>query len=72
MLKQIIHNRDDASAIKILKNIRAAMKPDAKFMLVETVIPELEHRNPLERTGLRLMHIVSARSPFVIMEAVRV
>ncbi|MGN6370514.1 MAG: methyltransferase [Phycisphaerae bacterium] len=39
-LKFIIHDWPDEDAIKILANIRSAMNPSAKILLIETVIPE--------------------------------
>ncbi|HKP71404.1 MAG TPA: methyltransferase [Pyrinomonadaceae bacterium] len=39
MMKHIIHDWDDERAVKILQNIRAAMNPDGKVLIVETVVP---------------------------------
>jgi hypothetical protein len=38
-LKDIIHDWDDARADVILQNVRRAMRPDSKLLLVERVIP---------------------------------
>lgn len=40
LLKFILHDWSDESCIKILSNIRRAMKPDARLFVVEMVIPE--------------------------------
>lgn len=40
MLKHIIHDWDDDRAISILQNIRKAMKPHGKVLIIESVIPE--------------------------------
>jgi hypothetical protein len=40
VMKHIIHDWDDERAIKILKNIRAAMRPGAKVLVVEAVVPQ--------------------------------
>jgi hypothetical protein len=40
ILKNIIHDWSDELSIKILSNVRRAMKPEARLLLVETVIPE--------------------------------
>lgn len=40
IMKHIIHDWDDERCIKILSNIRAAMEPGAKVLIVETVVPE--------------------------------
>ncbi|MCP3099537.1 acetylserotonin O-methyltransferase [Myxococcus sp. K15C18031901] len=39
ILSQIIHDWDDERSLRILSNIRAAMKPDSKLLIVETVLP---------------------------------
>ncbi|HVS73359.1 MAG TPA: methyltransferase [Phycisphaerae bacterium] len=39
-LKFILHDWNDDQSIAILKNIRAAMAPAARILLIETVIPE--------------------------------
>jgi len=38
IMKSIIHDWDDERALKILQNIRQAMRPDARVLLVEAVI----------------------------------
>jgi hypothetical protein len=40
LLKHIIHDWDDERAIRILQNIRAAMREDGRVLIVETVVPE--------------------------------
>ena len=39
-MKWIIHDWDDERAIKILKNCRAQMGPDARLIIVDCVVPE--------------------------------
>ena len=39
LLRHVIHDWDDATAIKILRNCRDAMAPDGRVLLVEIVIP---------------------------------
>jgi hypothetical protein len=39
LMRHIIHDWDDAQALTILRNCRRAMKPRAKLLLVESVIP---------------------------------
>ncbi|MEN9566826.1 MAG: hypothetical protein RLZZ69_2022 [Cyanobacteriota bacterium] len=39
LLLFVIHNWDDEGALKILKNCRQAMNPDAKLLLVEAIMP---------------------------------
>jgi hypothetical protein len=40
IMKHIIHDWDDDRSVKILSNIREAMEPGAKVLIVETVVPE--------------------------------
>lgn len=40
IMKHIIHDWDDERSALILSNIRRAMKPGAKVLIVETVVPE--------------------------------
>jgi hypothetical protein len=40
IMKHIIHDWDDERCVRILSNIRSAMEPGAKVLLVETVVPE--------------------------------
>jgi hypothetical protein len=39
IMKHIIHDWDDERCVTILKNIREAMRPDAKVLIVESVVP---------------------------------
>ncbi|MEO3757984.1 methyltransferase [Mycobacterium sp. B14F4] len=39
LLKHVIHDWPDEDAVAILRNVRAAAGPDARVLLVETVIP---------------------------------
>mgnify|MGYP002622383574 CR=1 FL=1 len=40
LLRHIIHDWDEAKVLAILRTCRAAMKPDSKLLIVESVIPE--------------------------------
>jgi hypothetical protein len=40
VMKHIIHDWDDERAVAILSNIRKAMRPGAKVLVVESVVPE--------------------------------
>jgi hypothetical protein len=40
ILSNIIHDWDDQLATQILRNVRAAMRPDARVLLVEGVLPD--------------------------------
>ena len=40
ILRWIIHDWADAPAISILTNVRKAMKPGARLLLIEEIVPE--------------------------------
>jgi hypothetical protein len=40
IMKHIIHDWDDERCVTILSNVREAMEPGAKVLIVETVVPE--------------------------------
>jgi hypothetical protein len=39
VLKQVIHDWDDAPAVAILRNVRQAIQPEGRLLLIEFVIP---------------------------------
>ena len=39
VLKQVIHDWDDAPAVAILRNVRQAIKPEGRLLLLEFVMP---------------------------------
>ena len=39
-MPNIVHDWDDERALRILRNCRASMKPDAALLLLEAVLPE--------------------------------
>jgi hypothetical protein len=40
ILRWVIHDWADSEAIAILKNVRQAMKPDSRVMLIEEIVPD--------------------------------
>ena len=40
LMKAILHDWDDDAAVKILSNIRSAIAPGGKLLLLESVLPE--------------------------------
>ena len=40
ILKWIVHDWDDASCVAILRNVRAAIRPEGRLLIVERVLPE--------------------------------
>jgi hypothetical protein len=41
LLKQVLHDWDDAACVDILRTIRAAASPHARVLIVERMLPEL-------------------------------
>src|SRR5205814_6961588 len=39
LLKSILHDWDDATCLRILRNVRAAMQPGAKLIVCDIVLP---------------------------------
>ena len=46
MMKHIIHDWDDESSIKILRNIHSAMNENGKVLIIEMVVPEGDEPHP--------------------------
>jgi hypothetical protein len=46
MMRHIIHDWDDVSSIKLLKNIRSAMNKDGKVLIIEMVVPDNNEPSP--------------------------
>ncbi|MFI7440656.1 methyltransferase [Nonomuraea indica] len=40
LLASVLHNWDDADAVRILRNVRRAMKPDGRVLVLEVVLPD--------------------------------
>src|SRR5262245_32824830 len=49
LLKHVIHDWDDARAVRILRNCRGAMRPQAKLLIVEGVYPSHIDGSPASR-----------------------
>lgn len=46
MMKHIIHDWDDESSVKILRNIRSVMNENGKVLIIEMVVPEDNEPHP--------------------------
>ena len=59
MVKSVIHDWDDATAVEILRNCRKAMSPDSRMLIVEEVIvPQKTVGNPHKFVDMDLfMHL---------------
>src|SRR5262245_20014833 len=49
LLKHVIHDWDDARAVRILENCRRAMRPQAKLLIIEGVYPPRVDGSPQSR-----------------------
>src|SRR5258708_23394554 len=61
LLKHIIHDWDDDHAIRILKSIRAAMKPDAKLLIVELLIPANNEPSPAQLMDMNMLVLLNGK-----------
>lgn len=61
ILSHIIHDWDEASCIKILRNCRDAMKPSGRVLLVEMVIPGPNEPHPGKALDLIMLAIPGGR-----------
>ena len=66
VLKRIIHDWDDEKSLQILRNVRAAMNPDGKVLIVETVVPDDDREHLSKLLDLEMLVAAtggSARKP---------
>ncbi len=65
LLKSILHNWDDAKSLAILKQVRAAMAPTGRVVLVERVLPERprggKRDNAIVRSDLNMLVSLGGR-----------
>ncbi len=57
LMKHIVHDWDDESSIKILKNIHAAMPENGKVLIIEMVVPEGEEPSPSKSLDVLMLVI---------------
>ena len=55
MMKHIIHDWDDESSIKILRNIHSAIDENGKILIVEMVIPEGSEPHPSKALDILML-----------------
>jgi hypothetical protein len=55
VLKHIIHDWDDESSLKILRNVRSAMSSEAKLLVMEMVVPEGNEPHPSKILDLSML-----------------
>jgi hypothetical protein len=61
VLRWIIHDWAEPQAIAILRNVRAAMKPDSRVVLIESVMPETAESTFGKWLDLHMMVLVGGR-----------
>jgi hypothetical protein len=55
MMKHIIHDWDDESSIKILKNIRSVITENGKVLIIEMVVPEGSEPHPSKALDILML-----------------
>ena len=60
-LKSILHDWDDGKALAILRAVHAAMGPDAKLLVVETVLPADTQPSPVAFMDLNMLVMLGGR-----------
>ncbi len=48
LMRCVLHGYDDESSLRILRNVRRAMDPDSRLLLIEVVLPNRDDRPDLE------------------------
>jgi hypothetical protein len=61
ILKTIIHDWEEASALTILRNVRTAIAPDGKLLLMEMVLPDGAPSHPGMLLDLEMLVTVGGR-----------
>jgi hypothetical protein len=61
LLSTIIHDWDDERALRILRNCRAAMRPTATVLLLETILPEHGHPSQAAMADVNMMVMLTGR-----------
>ena len=61
VLKNVIHDWPDEEAVRILRTVRAAARPDARVLLVEFVIPDHDRNFHGKWVDLEMLVVADAR-----------
>jgi hypothetical protein len=61
LLKHILHDWDDDTSVKILRNVRAGMGAGARVLIIEMVIPEQLGAGPAPWMDLNMMVVLGAK-----------
>jgi hypothetical protein len=61
IIKHILHDWDEKRLIKLLKNVKKAMKPTGKLLVCESVLPEGNVPHPGKRLDLEMLVFVGGK-----------
>ncbi|TFV78354.1 hypothetical protein E4P39_03810 [Blastococcus sp. CT_GayMR19] len=62
LLSRVLHDWDDADALRVLRTCRAAMRPDSLLLVVEAVVPERAVDDPAAvRMDLHMLVLLHGR-----------
>lgn len=61
VLMEIIHDWDDADAVRILSNVRRAASDDATLMIIETVLDQKRLRDPARTLDIVMLAVTGGR-----------
>ena len=61
VLSNIVHDWDDERALRILRNCRAAMAPEASVLLVESILPEHGEPSRAAMFDVNMMVVLTGR-----------
>ena len=61
LLKQILHDWDDAQCLTILKNIHDAARPQSKLLVVEMIVPDTPEPSLVPLTDLAMLVLLGGR-----------
>lgn len=61
VLKQVLHDWDDAKAVAILRRCRAALRPGGRVVVVEMLVPEDNAPSMAQRMDLNMLVMLTGR-----------
>jgi hypothetical protein len=61
LLSRVLHDWDDAAALRILRTVRAAMRPGARLIVIDKVIPDVPGFHPGKFSDLQMLVVLGGR-----------
>lgn len=61
LLKRVLHNWDDDSCVRILKNCRASMRSASSLLVIERVIPEIGTKSDSKLFDINMLVMVGGQ-----------